>query len=283
MALAEPGVAPTQARFAAALLDPNVEVAALLADGRSPRRFDVHRNTVLSSLVRALAEGFPSIETLVGHEFFAAMAAVFVRQCPPSHPVLLAYGAGFAGFLEGFGPVSHLPYLGDVARLDGLRRRAWHAADVDPLRLSDFAGGDPGHHGERRLALHPSVAVLGSPLPARSIWAAQNGGGEAIGEGAETALVWRDGNAVRVEAIDPPLLDLLDAARRSLPLATLLQVEDENAATERARAFVIALERGLLVDAGTPAHARPPVPESDLFDAFLPAFPRAPHPPRSFR
>lgn len=255
-----------QASLAMALLDP---------DAPAPVRFDVHRNTVVASLVRALAEGFPSIERLVGAAFFAAMAAVFVRQEPPSHPVLLAYGAGFARFLERFGPVAHLPYLADVATLDGLRRRAWHAAEVPALDIAALTGVDPDDLAARRVTLHPSVGLLGSRYPARTLWAMQNGADadDALPWTAETTLVRRDHDAIHVEPVDEALRSLLDVARRGATLGELLDAGAEDVAAVRAAAFARALRHGLLVDAGTLDAAMALVPDAGLFDAFLPPFP----------
>jgi hypothetical protein len=283
--MAPPPARASHGPFAAALLDPAIDPTPLLAPPmphrprhRSDRRrFDVHRNTVMSSLVRALAEGFPSVERLVGATFFAAMAAEFVRATPPSHPVLLAYGAGFDGFLARFEPVTHWPYLADVARLDSLRRRAWHAADVPALDAAALAAADPVNLAERRVALHPSVGVLGSPHPARTLWALQNGADDgapkAIVWQPETALVRREGHAIRVEAIDAGLLALLDAARHAPTLGALLEADSETQAQARAAAFASALGKGLLVDIEARDRAMTNVPDAMLFDAFLPRFP----------
>lgn len=278
-----------QARFAAALLDPALHVAALLTDSPSPSpspsparagdprvRFDVHRNTVMSSLVRALAEGFPAVERLVGTAFFAAMAVEFARAQPPAHPVLLAWGAGFAAFLEGFAPVAHLPYLADVARLDGLRRRAWHAADVGALSAESLAGANPESLAKCRIALHPSVGVLGSPHPARTLWAAQNGeeAPAPIDWIAETAVVRRSGASIHVDAVDAALLALLDHARRRPALAELLSAAAEADTPVIARAFATALRSGLLADSDALDRALRDAPDASLFDGFLPPFPR---------
>ncbi|MGL6289121.1 MAG: HvfC/BufC family peptide modification chaperone [Silanimonas sp.] len=273
-----------QAEFAAALFDASrIERGAAppgLASG-SERRFAVHRNTMMSSLVRALADGFPSVERLVGPEFFAAMAALHVRAHPPRHPVLLAWGTAFPDFIEGFEPVAHLPYLADVARLDGLRRRAWHALDVAPLDLAQFEGVDADAIAEHRIALHPSVGVLGSAHPARTLWAAQNGDDEpgAVDWQAETSVVWRSGGAIHVDALDAPLCRLLDRARRMPTLAELLAADaDTDAPTDGhaiASAFATALRSGLLVDAKTLAEATRQAIDATLFDDFLPPFPTA--------
>lgn len=273
-----------QAAFAAALLETSdFERGAAprnLPSG-SERRFDVHRNTVMSSLIRALADGFPSVERLVGAEFFAAMAALHVRAHPPRHPVLLAWGAAFPAFIEGFEPVAHLPYLADVARLDGLRRRAWHAPDVAPLDLAQFEGVDADAIAGRRVALHPSVGVLGSAHPARTLWAAQNSDDApaAINWQAEPSVVWRSAGAIHVDALDAPLCRLLDRARRMPTLAELLAADTDTDASSDghaiASAFATALRDGLLVDAKALADAARQAIDSALFDDFLPPFPTA--------
>ena len=274
-----------QARFAATLLDPTSDATPLLATSsvQTPvpstdrrARFNVHRNTVMSSLARALADGFPSIERLVGPAFFAAMAAEFVRAQPPSHPVLLAYGARFAGFLERFDPVAHLPYLADVARLDGLRRRAWHAADVPALDVAALHSVDPEQVAEQRVALHPSVGVLGSRHPARTLWAAQNGDESLfpIAWVAETTAVWRSGGTIHVDTVDAALLALLDAARHQPTLAELLAADIDIETRGKAQAFATALGSGLLVDADSLVDALARAPDAS-FDDFLPPFPAA--------
>lgn len=246
----------------------------------APRRFEVHRNTMMSGLVRAMADGFPSVERLVGPAFFAAMAADFVRAQPPAHPVLLAYGAGFATFIEGFAPVSDLPYLADVARLDGLRRRAWHAADARALDAGTLGCIDPDRLAGRRVALHPSVGVLGSPHPAFTLWDAQNGEDQgASGSVAwrrETCAVWRIDGAIHADLVAGELLALLDAARRRPALADLMAADNEAAAHDKARAFADALRLGLLVDADALLGLAGQAPEASLLDAFLPPFPSTP-------
>ena len=92
-----------QDRFAEALRHPEL-VAPDAVAGRQGRpvskRFDVYRNNCVVSLCEALAAGFPVVETLVGEEFFKAMARVYVGEHPPCSPVLMEYGETFARFLE---------------------------------------------------------------------------------------------------------------------------------------------------------------------------------------
>lgn len=60
-------------QFAAGLLDPERPAPGFLTSftGQAdPRRYAVYRNNVIVSLIQALAANFPSIERLVGDEFF---------------------------------------------------------------------------------------------------------------------------------------------------------------------------------------------------------------------
>lgn len=155
------------------------------------RRFAVYRNNVAVSLGEALASRFPVIRRLVGGAFFAAMARLYAETDRPKSPVLAEWGAGFAGFLEGFPPLAAYPFLGDVARIEFARGRAFHAADRRPVDPAAVLGADP----ERvRLVLHPSVRLLPLAYPAVSIWARHQQGGEGLppGKGPETALILRD-------------------------------------------------------------------------------------------
>ena len=183
-----------QAQFAEALLNPEAAVPEGLVDpeGRpAPKRFSVYRNNVASSLTRALEAAVPTVRKLVGDEFFAAMAVVFLRAHPPTSRMLMLYGAEFSGFLEAFPPVRHLGYLPDVARLDQAMRESYHAADsqaLEQLALRRLVGADLA---VLRLQLAPCLRLVRSPWPIVSIWTANAEGGPPPRAGAEDALVLR--------------------------------------------------------------------------------------------
>jgi hypothetical protein len=183
-----------EAAFAAALLDPDAAVPPGIVDplGRpSPRRFSVYRNNVASSLTRALEAAFPTVRKLVGDEFFAAMAGVFLRAHPPTSRIMMLYGDDLPGWLEQFPPVAHLGYLPDVARLDQAMRESYHAADSDPLPEAGFQRLVAGDMAGLRLRLAPSLRLVRSRWPVQSIWAATVEAGPPPQPGAEAALVLR--------------------------------------------------------------------------------------------
>ncbi len=183
-----------QAQFAQAVLDPEAAIPSGIVDpaGRpAPKRFSVYRNNVASSLTRALEAAFPTVRKLVGDEFFAAMAVVFLRAHPPNSQMLMLYGAEFPAFLKGFPPVGHLGYLPDVARLDQAMRESYHAADshaLDQAGLQRLIGADLAR---LRLMLAPSLRLVRSSWPIVSIWAANHDCGPTPRAEAEDALVLR--------------------------------------------------------------------------------------------
>lgn len=163
------------------------------------KRFAVYRNNVAHSLQEALARRFPAIVRLVGSEFFGAMAAEFIAVHPPRSPVLQEWGGDFAGFMDGFAPVDGLPYLGDVARIEWARGRAYHAANATALPHDRLSEDEPVY-------LHPSLRLLHLSHPAVSIWRANQPGrdGKLRAAGAEAALIWRRPDfEVPVETLTP--------------------------------------------------------------------------------
>lgn len=126
---------------------------------RPERRFAVYRNNVTVSLVDAMASIFPTVQNLVGEDFFRAMARLFVTAHPPTSPLLFTYGESFPAFLESFPPAADLPFLADVARVERLWLDAFHAADaapLDPAALAHIPAEDLAH---LRFRLHPATRL----------------------------------------------------------------------------------------------------------------------------
>jgi len=164
--------------FARALLDTARPIPAGLAAHNETiptRRFAVYRNNVAASLVNALKSRFPVVEKIVGEEFFAAMAQLFVFEQPPRTPLLATYGDEFAAFIAKFEPAREVAYVADVARLEAARTRAYHAVDATPLGVAEFAAVDVSTLGAIRVDLHPSAEIVRSPHPIVTIWEMNSG------------------------------------------------------------------------------------------------------------
>lgn len=199
-----------QRAFTDALLTPDEACPEGLfsSNGADPAsRFAVYRNNVHSSLINALTASYPVTVQLVGDEFFRAMAGLYVQASPPSSPLISEYGSTFADFIQAFDPAASVPYLADVARLERLRVRAYHATDSQPLDQQNVLRQLQGSAelGQLRLQLHPSLSVLNSPYAIVAVWAAHQTEGAIATLNpwhAQGALVLRQGLAVKVFAID---------------------------------------------------------------------------------
>lgn len=199
----------TQTGFAAALRDVDRGVPKdLVAWNRysAERRFAVYRNNVAMALTGALASRFPVTESIVGVEFFAAMATEFIRAHPPRSPLLLAYGDELATFVETFEPAAELAYLPGVLLLEAARGKAYHAADAMPLDAAKLAAVDPDSVAAVVFKPHPSLTVLRFAHPVVTIWA-MNAGEIELGPiddwCKEDAIVVRPQMIVNVQRLPP--------------------------------------------------------------------------------
>ncbi|MCE8517921.1 putative DNA-binding domain-containing protein [Ruegeria pomeroyi] len=162
----------SQTQFHTALLDPASAVPQGLCDaGAQPagRRFNVYRNNVAVSLTEAMHQAFPVIAKLLGTQNMDGLAGIYLRQHPPTSPLMMFYGETFPEFLAGMRQLSHLGYLSDVARLELALRHAYHAADstaIDPQALAI----DPEALMAARLGFASAMRLLRSPWPIHAIW-----------------------------------------------------------------------------------------------------------------
>ncbi len=193
-----PALRELQAAFAAHLA--GAEQASLLAEisgGAIPAaaRLRIHRHHVLESLSAALAATFPTVQAVVGADFFRRLARDFIGRSLPAQPVLAEYGAGFPAFVAACGPAADLPYLADVARLDWALNLAFQAVPGVRLAAADLAVLPATDLPSLRLALASGSTLVVSAYPLDRIWrASQPGAGEGtvdLEEGGAQLLVLR--------------------------------------------------------------------------------------------
>ncbi|SHE99553.1 Putative DNA-binding domain-containing protein [Ruegeria intermedia] len=163
----------SQSEFRAALLDPAAPVPeGLLDDQARPagRRFSVYRNNVAVSLTEAMHQAFPVITKLLGPQNMDGLAGIYLRQHPPTSPLMMFYGENFPEFLAGTEQLAHLGYLPDVARLELALRRAYHAADSHPIAPDALAAMPPEDLMQARLGFAPAMQLIRSDWPIHAIW-----------------------------------------------------------------------------------------------------------------
>lgn len=239
----------SQSEFRTAMMAPGAPVPAGLCDGcgrGAGKRFDVYRNNVVVSLTEALITGFPTIYSLLGDAFFRAMAAIYVRQHPPSSPLMMYYGEALPAFLSSFPPVAHLPYLSDVAAVDLALRRAYHAKDVKTLDAASLAAMDPDRIEAQKFILAPAVAIIRSPYPIHSIRARTTGGPKPPAQ-AQDVVIARPDFDPTFDLLSPGMaVALMAFAKGALLSEALEQAQAEAPAFDLGSLVTLALLRGLL-------------------------------------
>lgn len=199
---------------------------------------------------RALAGAFPALAELIGADSFAALARDVWRHHPPERGDLAEWGDALPGFVAASPQLAEEPFLPDVARLEWLVHRATRAADAtaDLPALDALATTDPAR---LRLDLAPGTALLSSAWPIAAIWLAHRRPPDAQDRFAdvraafearrgETALVWREGHAVRVAALDSAEAAFTRALLGQQPLAAALDAAGADFAFDRWLARALA-------------------------------------------
>jgi hypothetical protein len=250
----------SQQDFVAALRVPTRRApTGLKAAGRADaeRRFAVHRNNFVVTLIDALAEAFPVTQALVGVEFFRTMARECVLTTPPRTPVLTDYAIDFLRFVAGFLPAAEVPYLADVATIEALRIRAYHTADATPVPEAAYRElfTAPERLASVRIELHPACHWFASRHAGYSIWRAHQGLQDLSDadlaridtEQAEDVLVARPSFEVVVTDLPPGAIAFLDALRSGEPLGAAFDRAHAACADVDANAlFAVLIRHGLV-------------------------------------
>ena len=220
-----PSLRELQLKFAAMVLDPAGDYAAahIVANAIPTReRFGFYRNNVMANFRQTLRVVYPVIERLVGADFFDRAADDYQRVHPSSSGDLNRYGQYFADFIETWAPARALPYLADVARLEWLVEKSFHAANRQSLRPIDLVAVPPDRQALLTLDLHPACHLLVSAYPIHRIWQANqpdapDDASVDLADGGVFLLVRRHGHAIAIEPLDRGgfcMLSLLAGGRK---------------------------------------------------------------------
>jgi hypothetical protein len=227
-----PSLSDVQRGFAAAVVfGDSAALASLgIVAGKlgAAGRIAVYRNNVLGNYRNALAATYPVVLRLIGAPVFNAMSESFVRAHPSVRGDVNRYGGELARFLSFYPPMSELPYLPDVARLEWAIDQANIAADGDVLDLAALGAVPENMLGELRFKLHPSAQLVASPYPIFRIWQVNQASPDGedrvdLGEGGDTLLIARGANGVTVERLTPGGHALLLALARNLKLGEAVE------------------------------------------------------------
>ncbi|PZR31502.1 DNA-binding domain-containing protein [Caulobacter segnis] len=206
-----------QDAFVAAIGGQRAALSPWLDEGEHPG-LAVYRNTIAKGCVDALAANFPTVQSMVGEDWFRAAAALFAREAPPASAALLDYGEAFPVWLERFPPAAELPYLAGIAHLDRLWTEALFAVEAPVLDAQALSHLPPETLAETRLTLHPGVRFDAFDAGLPSLWRAARDGAEELelSETPETLLLVRRGETVASRVVGAAETAFLRACRDGL-------------------------------------------------------------------
>jgi len=206
-------------------------------------RLDVYSSMYFFRLLDCLAEDFPALDAVLGHEGFHRLARDYLAVHPSRHPSLRMLGRALADFLETHPLSEERPYLADLARFEWALFDAFDAADVPPLPSERLKAVPPEDWPSARLSLTPSLRIVEAGAPVQDVWTAATEGKELppITKRPTVLRVWREELRVFHRPIEPVEL----AAVRSVERGENFQATCEAAAAivgaERAGPEVLAI------------------------------------------
>lgn len=169
-------LAQLQQRFAVAIVERDASLLDGLLAGpqaQAAMRTAIYINNHHLGLCEALSAIYPVVKRLLGDDCFDLLARDHVAGYPKPTGNVLDYGAHLAELIEATAALAGLPCLADVARLEWLRHRVWHAADSAADRAPSWAGLaelDDAGLAALRLRLVPAARLHQSRFPTLRIW-----------------------------------------------------------------------------------------------------------------
>lgn len=213
------------------------------------KRFDVYRNNVAYSIASALLDIYPATARVIAEDNFRRLASLYLERHPPRSPLLFEYGREMGTFLAGFEPLSHLPYLPDLARLERAWLDAYHAEDAKPLDGETLAVCPPEDLPGLTLKAHPAMRIVASPYAILDIFNANRG---QIAErrrinaaNAQTVLVTRPQLTVQLAGISSGQAAFMEQLSAGKPFAEAI-----GAAQARDPGFDLASAIALMIESG---------------------------------
>lgn len=166
----------------------------------------LYRNNTFHALTKALQKIYPSIERIVGEEFFCAMAQAYIHQNPSTYKDLNSFGDCLATFLVTFPPAKTLPYLAEVAQFEWGCHEVFHAPETKGFDLARLAAIAASEYPQVKFRLHPACRIYDFYYPIYRIWrlCQEKSSEESIdfNSGGENILIFRQYGNVEIILLD---------------------------------------------------------------------------------
>ncbi len=213
-------------------------------------RLEVYAGMYFFRLLDCLAEDFPAVHAVVGHERFHALVRDYLKRHPSTSRSVRPLGRFLAPFLDSHPLGAERPHVADLARLEWALLEAFDARDAEPLASEDLKSLPADHWANLRLTLTPSLRIVESRAPVQEVWAAVTGGRAVPSlERRRTVIrVWREDLRVFHRVIGDVELAALRAIERGARFAAACDAASEFTGEEAAPLEVARLLERWLAD-----------------------------------
>lgn len=227
-----------QAVLAEKAMPPHIVRGDVIADANS--RLAVYRHGYRFRLRDALKSEFTGLQCMVGQRFDTLLDR-YIDAHPSEHYNIRWYGAGLAAFLDYARPWRDKPQLAEMTRLDWAISTAFDAADETSMGIAELSGVPPDAWADLRLSLQKNLQVLSCAhnIDAFRRAADRDAKRPRLQRFAQPqqVMVWRQAMTVHYRRLDDDEWQVLGAAIRGEPFASLCERlaehHDESAATLR--------------------------------------------------
>lgn len=163
----------------------------------------IYRQNRIANLVHTLLATYSNITKLVGENFFRITAKEYIRRYPSLSGNLHDYGEYFGDFLAHYAPVSHLPYLTEVAQFEWSCHLLHFASDANSLDIKSLESVSPDQFQQLHFHLHPASRLIRFHYPIlRIVHLCKDENDEEVSldeEGVHLLLIRRDLKLVEVQ------------------------------------------------------------------------------------
>ncbi|MDO6686070.1 MULTISPECIES: HvfC/BufC N-terminal domain-containing protein [unclassified Agarivorans] len=216
-----------QSRFAESLNRENNLLGNDLAANTlsAEESIQIYQNNYVLSLSEALRATYPTVEKLVGEDYFKHCAKAFILQHGHNQGDLNLFGEGFNTFLQAQEALNALPYLPDIALLDWhIEQTAGQAIPTSTFSIADLQSITAEQLGNAVLHLAPHQSLLASEFPLFTIYQmVQHDQVEQVElEQHDHILLTKQANfEVQIEQVSATAFAFLKHSQQGLPLGQL--------------------------------------------------------------
>ena len=173
---------------------PGVERILVYAEGYEVRIHD------------AMAEGYPAIQHLYGHEKFIELTKKYMQEYPSHYYNLTNTGQHLADYFLSHAKDYEWPFLADLANLEWQISKAFHSFEAEPFKPAQLAGIPLEEWDKTTLHFQPSVSLIQSRWSILDLWKVRTQDHAEIDldkiATPQKILIARQGHKVRTEILD---------------------------------------------------------------------------------